>query len=404
MEGYLTGLLSRLIEVPTVNPPGREYERCAALLSEELEGLGFEVEVLRIPEGYMDEHYPYAPMHRGYPRPIVFGRLGRGRPVLHFNGHYDVVPVGVGWSLDPFKPVVKGGRIYGRGAADMKGGIAATMAALRWLLEEGFEPRGTLEVAFVPDEETGGVGSLYLLEAGFSRPDYVVIGEPLGLDNVIIGHKGLMRGVVRVFGRQVHGSMPWLGENAFLRASALALKFLELYEPVLRSRKTRFGVDVPGGEHPTINLGGYAESKAGKENIVPGEFAFSFDRRLIPEEDPESVKRELEEYLGRAAAAVGARFRLEIQGVLPPVKTPAGSPLVSAALKCVERVRGVKPRVAISIVRSDATHYLRMTGCHAINYGPGTPDRAHIADEYVEIGELVDAAAVYRCMVKDLLG
>ncbi|MET1127726.1 MAG: succinyl-diaminopimelate desuccinylase, partial [Thermoproteota archaeon] len=110
---YAVELLGKLISIPTVNPPGSNYENCARLLGGELDRLGFEVQLVEIPESYLDEHYPYAPAHRGYPRFIVLGRLGSGRPILHFNGHYDVVPPGTGWARDPFTPAVVDGKVYG---------------------------------------------------------------------------------------------------------------------------------------------------------------------------------------------------------------------------------------------------------------------------------------------------
>jgi succinyl-diaminopimelate desuccinylase len=144
-ESYVVGLLSRLISVPTVNPPGENYGEMAELLRGELEALGLRVEVHRVPDEVVERYYPWA---RGHPRYIVLARLsgdGEG-PVLHFNGHYDVVPPGQGWSMDPFRPVVRDGRVYGRGASDMKGGIASIVAAVRALVDSGWRPRrGVLE-------------------------------------------------------------------------------------------------------------------------------------------------------------------------------------------------------------------------------------------------------------------
>ena len=239
LAGSTLKLLSRFVEVPTVNPPGEGYETFAKLAESLLRDVGFSVEVVEVPSDYLDRYYPYAPAHRGYPRYVVLGRYGEGSPVLHFNGHYDVVPPGSGWSYEPFKATVVGDRVYGRGTTDMKGGIAAVLVAVESLLKEGFEPRGTIEVALVPDEEAGGVGSRFLVEKILkAAPDYVIIAEPTTSTMVSIGHKGMVRGLVRVFGKQVHGSAPWLGENAFLIAARLASRFSELYEHILRSRRT----------------------------------------------------------------------------------------------------------------------------------------------------------------------
>ena len=401
---YAVSTLKKLIATPTVNPPGEHYEECARLLEKELRSLGFETELVRIPEEYLDKYYPYAPAHHGNPRIIVLGRLGSGKPVLHFNGHYDVVPPGTGWSRDPFKPVEENGRLYGRGATDMKGGIAATLAAFKLLMEEGFKPRGVLEAAFVPDEEAGGVGTRYLVEKGGVKPDYVVIGEPTTSGCVTIGHKGLARGIVRVFGKQVHGSIPWLGENAFLKAASLALEFMRFYEPVLKSRRTSAPVKYPEGAHPTINLGGLAESTSKKDNVVPGEFVFSFDRRIIPEEDPEEVVKEMQSYLEKAARSVGARYEFRVLSLVPPSLTPVDSEIVAIARTCVREVLEMEPSVYMTFGRNDAVFYVRMAGSKAINYGPGVEGAAHTPDEYTTIDELAKVVGVYVCMIRRVLG
>ena len=199
-------MIRDLIRIPTINPPGENYEECADYLADRLSEFGASVKVVEVPEDYLDEHYPYRPLHKGYPRYIVLGRVGRGE-VLHFNGHYDVVPPGSGWILNPFEPLVEGGRVYGRGSTDMKGGIASLLAALRWAVEEGVKPGVEVEVALVPDEEAGGVGTRYLVESGYVKAGHVVVCEPTTPSRMVVGHKGLVRGVVRVFGRQAHSSI-----------------------------------------------------------------------------------------------------------------------------------------------------------------------------------------------------
>jgi len=397
-------LLAKLVEVPTVNPPGERYEAFAKLAESLLRGMGFSVEVIEVPSDYLDRHYPYAPAHRGYPRYVVLGRYGEGSPALHFNGHYDVVPPGSGWSYEPFKATVVGDRVYGRGTTDMKGGIAAVLVAIESLLKEGFEPRGTIEVALVPDEEAGGVGSRFLAEEVLKAPpDYVVIAEPTTSTMVSIGHKGMVRGVVRVLGRQVHGSTPWLGENAFLAAARLASRFSELYEPILKSRRTSAPVLLPEGTYPTINLGGYAESLSRKDNVVPGEFVFSFDRRLIPEEGVDEVVREIGELLERASRDVGSRYELKVLGSVPPSITPAEAEVVKLVSSCVEAELGVRPTLYLSFGRNDLVYYTNILKAYGVCYGPGVMNVAHTADEYTTIPELESSVRVYRCVTRKAL-
>ncbi len=404
IEKYTVDLLRDLISIQTVNPPGLGYGKCADFLKSHLEELGFHVELVTIPEDYLDKYYPYAPNHRGNPRQIVLGRRGSERPILHFNGHYDVVPAGAGWKRDPFKPVVEEGRIYGRGSTDMKGGIAAVIGSLKHITDSKVKLGGTVEVAFVPDEESGGAGTRYLVESGRAKPDYVVIAEPTHppVERVTIGHKGIVRGLVKVLGKQVHGSTPWKGENAFVKASQLVSEFTKDYQPLLDSKVTKHPTEEPEGKHPTINLGGYAESLSKKDNIISGEFTFSFDRRVIPEEDVDEVGRELVKFFQTAAQRVGARHEVKILSSVPASVISLDSKVALALSKCIKSKLRTDPVATISAGRNDAIFYKKM-GVDAINYGPGVEATAHIPDEYTTIAELNNAVEIYTDLIKELL-
>jgi len=403
-KNYITSLLSDLINIPTINPPGENYEECTNYLADKLSGLGLDVRIIEIPEKYLDKHYPYSPKHRGYPRYIVLAKMGRGKPVLHFNGHYDVVPPGIGWNRDPFTPIIEGDKIYGRGSTDMKGGIASILGAIKWIIEEGVKIKGTLEVAFVPDEEAGGIGTRYLIEEKYAKAKYVIIGEPTTLERIIIGHKGLVRGIVRVIGKQVHGSTPWHGENAFLKAALLVLKFMELYDPLLKSRKTKYPVREPEGAYPTINLGGFAESLSKKDNIVPGEFVFSFDRRVIPEEDINEVIEELKSYFNKASKATNVKHEIKITSAIPPSTTPMESLIVAIAKNCLKKCLNITPKIEISFGRNDAVYYTNILQSQVICLGPGVENVAHAPNEYNEISQIIKITKVYRCIIEEILG
>ncbi len=172
VEQEMVGFLRGLVNIPTENPPGREYERCADYLGGWLERLGYHVEYPTIPPDQLDT---LAPHGMGLPRVSVLAvRPGsRPRPVLHYNGHYDVVPAGNGWTVDPFGGEIRDGRIYGRGVSDMKGGIAAAIYAVEALRRAGFTLTGTVEHSLVPDEESTGnrnAGTGFLVEQGYISP------------------------------------------------------------------------------------------------------------------------------------------------------------------------------------------------------------------------------------------
>jgi succinyl-diaminopimelate desuccinylase len=404
VENYTVDVLRNLLSIQTVNPPGLEYATCARLLRKYLEESGFHVELVPIPEEYLDKFYPYAPSHRGNPRQIVLGRKGSGSPVLHFNGHYDVVPAGIGWKKDPFKPVIEGGRIYGRGSTDMKGGIAAVIGCLKHVADSKLDLGGTVEIAFVPDEESGGVGTKYLVESGLTKPDYVIIAEPTHppIEGIGIGHKGIVRGLVKVLGKQVHGSTPWKGENAFVKASQLVSEFTKEYQPLLNSKATMHPTEDPEGKHPTINLGGYAESLSKKDNLISGEFTFSFDRRVIPEEDVDEVVKELQRFFQTAAQRVGARHVMKVLSAVPASVTPIDSRIASVVSKCVKSKLKADAIATISTGRNDAVFYKKI-GVDVINYGPGVGETAHTADEYTTIAELSNAVEIYTDIIKELV-
>src|SRR6188472_1327906 len=148
LEADLVALLQRMVRLPTVNPPGHGYEAFVADLQEVLAGYGYATEVHYAPT-------ELAPLGEGLPRPNLIGTLNGDGPLVHLNGHYDVVPVGNDWTTDPFGGELKDGNLYGRGAADMKSGLAAQIIAVEALRKLGIKPN--VHQSAVPDEETVGV-------------------------------------------------------------------------------------------------------------------------------------------------------------------------------------------------------------------------------------------------------
>ncbi len=401
-RNWTVEVLSKLISVPTVNPPGRDYDKMASLLEDVLTSFGADVKVHEVPRSIVEKYYPE---YADYPRYIVIARLkgGRGGPTLHFNGHYDVVPPGSGWSSDPFKPLIREGKLYGRGASDMKGGIASIIAALRALAEADTVFNGVVEASFTPDEETGGeTGVLYMLEQGLAEPNYAVVAEPSTPTVIWIGNKGAVWALVEVFGKQAHGSTPWLGVNAFEKMVEIAYLMVKELKPRIESRKSSYEYDDPEGAKATINIGGEVRGGA-KTNIVPGYYAFSIDRRVIPEENVEEAAREIIEFVEKAAERVGAKTRVKIVSKFPATVTDPKSRLVEALAASVEEVVGVKPRRTVCIGGLD-TRYFQERGIEAATYGPGEGRVAHMADEYVEIDNVVKVAKVYVRLVERLLG
>ena len=214
LSGELVELLQALIRLPTVNPPGEGYEAFVGDFARRLDALGYATAGPPRPGGRPRDAGP-ARRRPPAPEPARDARRSGDGPTVHLNGHYDVVPVGNDWTRDPFGGELVDGWIYGRGAADMKSGLAAQVIAVEALRRVGFA--GTIVQSAVPDEETVGVrnaGMGWLVEQGLIEADALIITEPFGPDGVGIGHKGAIWGEITLHGKQAHGSSPRLGVNA----------------------------------------------------------------------------------------------------------------------------------------------------------------------------------------------
>ncbi len=388
----LVDLLCDLISIPTVNPPGENYREFCEHVRDVLSSWGIESELVKVPEEYVERFLPEC---REYPRYILRTGIGSGRPILHLNGHYDVVPPGSGWHVtEPFKPRVVNDRVYGRGSVDMKGGIAVCLMLLKLLREAESTISGRVELVLVPDEETGGAtGTGYLVDVLKVRPDYVIVAEPSSSRRVLIGNKGALWLLVEVHGRQAHGATPWLGLNAFELGVKLAFHVMDPLKKLAESRVSMYEYDVEGGERATITFGGDVRS-AGKVNVVPGYFAFSVDRRVIPEENLKQVEREIVEFIENKARELNINVSIKVLQRAPPATVSPESELVKKLDDAALEVLGSRLRKVVCTGGLD-TRYYQLAGIQAVTYGPGDAACAHMADEFVEISELRDVLKVY---------
>jgi succinyl-diaminopimelate desuccinylase len=398
---------AQLVRLPTVNPPGEAYEECARVIGARLERSGFAVEY-HAPTG-RPEHT------REHPRLNVVGaRAGTGRgPLVHLNGHFDVVPAGAGWTVDPFGGVVKDGRLYGRGSCDMKGGLAAALCCAEALRRAGVRLRGTLEISGTVDEESGGyAGVAYLCEIGRigqGRTDYVIIPEPLNVDRICIGHRGVYWFEVETFGRIAHGSMPYLGVSAIDHLSAILEAFRVELKPRLAARVTRMPVVPPGSGRATLNVNAVVGGQAGEAVQTPcvADRAMAiFDRRFLIEEGFDAVRRETVELLEQVAARnPGLRYELRDRMLVHPVEAPAGSPLIESLRRSIGEVLGRGAQIVASPGTYDQKHVARIAGvADCVAYGPGVLELAHQPDEWCGIEDLMNASRVLALTALDLAG
>jgi succinyl-diaminopimelate desuccinylase len=405
----LVELTRELVQFPTVNPPGEAYRPCARHLGNRLSRAGFDVTYIRA-EGAIGDS-------ERYPRVNLIARYeGRGRgPCVHFNGHIDVVEAGHGWTLNPFAGVVRNGRLYGRGACDMKGGIAAAVVALESILAATVRFDGAIEASATVDEESGGyAGVAYLAERGrFSKPmvDHVIIPEPHSVNAICLGHRGVWWAEIETLGRVAHGSMPFLGDCAIRHMGAFLNRIERHLLPKLATRQTAMPIVPPGARRSTLNInavhGGQAEGHDGLPSpVVADSCRMTIDRRFLIEEDLDEVKAGLVEILDQLRHdRPGFTYRIREVMEVFPTQTAKDAPVVRAVAAAIEQVTGGRPEFVCSPGTYDQKHVFRIGGLEdCIAYGPGQVELAHQPDEYVEIDDLVTSAKVMAAATLRLLG
>ena len=402
----LVAFTADLVRIPTVNPPGEEYEACAQFLGDFFRRRAYEVEYIAA-EG--------RPEHTArYPRVNVIGsRRGGSGPVVHLNGHFDVVPAGDGWTVDPFGGLVRDGKIYGRGVCDMKAGLAAAVFAAEAIARAGVTLPGTLEISGTVDEESGGfAGVAYLAEQGRiakGRTNFVIIPEPLNVDRICVGHRGVYWFEVTARGRIGHGSMRFLGVSAIDGMGQLLQRVRDELVPALASRTTAVPVVPLGARHPTINVNGVegGQPVGGIQTPCVADVCRAvFDRRFLIEEGFEATRTEIEQLVARAVtAAPGVRFDLRDLMVVHPTRTPHGSPVIAALEHSIQHVLGRPAELIASPGTYDHKHVARIAGVpDCVAYGPGVLDLAHQPDEWCGIEDLVSATKIIALATLDLMG
>jgi succinyl-diaminopimelate desuccinylase len=380
-----------LVRVPTVNPPGDNYADCARLIASHLEALGYDV--VTLPAEGLPEHTPERP------RVNVLGRLGDAhRPALHFNGHFDVVPPGAGWSVDPFAAELRDGRIFGRGTCDQKAGIAASIYAVEAVRRAGVALRCTVEQSATVDEESGGfAGVAWLCDRGYVSPTrqrYVVITEPLDPDRVCIGYRGVYWFEVTILGRVGHGSMPGLAVNAAEQMAGVIQAFETELKPTLAERESKAPVEPAPARRPSLNLNSIhagQQFEGWQTPTVPDRCTAVFDRRFIHEERFEDVRAEIVDVLERQGVAYELKDLLRVD---PLLGDPRGE-LALAAARAIHDALETEATLISSPGTYDQKHVVRRAGIQeCIAYGPGRLVLAHQPDEHVAIADLVAAAKV----------
>ncbi|MDH4990414.1 acetylornithine deacetylase/succinyl-diaminopimelate desuccinylase family protein [Aquamicrobium lusatiense] len=405
----VTALTRELIRFPTVNPPGEAYTPCAEFIGDYLKRHGFGVEYIRGEGAPGDTDR--------YPRTNVIARFD-GRvpgPTVHFNSHIDVVEAGDGWTVDPFDGVVKDGRVYGRGACDMKGGLASSIIAALAFMQVYPDFPGAIEISGTVDEESGGFGGVaHLARLGYFSPpkvDHVIIPEPLNKERICLGHRGVWWAEIETKGEIAHGSMPFLGDCAVRHMGAVLQAFEDELFPALDAKRTVMPVVPEGARRSTMNInsihGGQTDDfRPGLPSPnVPDRCRLTIDRRFLLEEKIGDVKREVVSILDRLKRD-RPKFDYEIRDLMEvqPTMTERDAPVVRAVAKGIMALFEREPDYVISPGTYDQKHVARLGHLYdCIAYGPGILDLAHRPDEWVGIDDMVDAAKVMAIGLNVLL-
>ena len=407
----LIQLTQDLIRIPTLNPPGENYGAICDFLNKRLQASGFETQLIRAFDTPGDSER--------YPRWNIIARrdgtsLG---DCVHFNSHTDVVEVGSGWTFDPFGGEIADGNIYGRGACDMKGGLASSIIAAEAFTEQYPDFSGAIEISGTADEESGGYGGVaYLAEHGHFSPEkvqHVIIPEPLQKDRICLGHRGGWWAEIETKGEIAHGSMPFLGDCAVRHMGAVIHEFEDKLFPIMAARRTDMPVVPEGAKSSTMNInsihGGQKEQSDDFTGLpahcVPDSCRIVIDRRFLVEEPLDQVRGEVTDLLeGLRVTRPDFEYELtELNSVLPSM-TDKTAPVVETVAQAIEDVMGKAPEYVASPGTYDQKHIDRIGKLkNCIAYGPGILEMAHKPDEYIGINDMLDSAKVMGASLETLL-
>jgi succinyl-diaminopimelate desuccinylase len=372
-------LLSQMIQFKTVNGPGDE-KPLAEFLAKEMASFGMEVEVTDL----------------GNNRANVTGVLkGTGeQKALLLNGHIDTVPPGdVEWVHGPYSGHVEDGKIYGRGSADMKGGIAAMIKAAKAIKQAGVQLKGDLIISGVAGEETDSLGGFdFLNKGGLKDVGAIVIGEPSSC-GINVAEKGAFWVEISTYGQTAHGAFPHRGKNAIVYMNALINKLLQY--------QFKYEENALLG-NPTMNLS--TINGGVKTNVVPDKCTITIDMRTVPGMNHDDIIKDFEEIIVELKAEVeGFEADIKINNNRPAVDTATDHPFVKMAQEVVKQEFDKTIEAKGVNFYTDAAVFLPATNLPCVIYGPGDADMAHQPNEHITIDSLMEATQFYAAIIEKYL-
>lgn len=394
LEGLMVNTLARLCRIPAVSPHNGGTGEDAKILelAKIIDELGLKDITLKV------EHVDDEKAQSGR-RPSLFLEYpGKKSQRLCILSHIDVVPEGdrSAWTLDPFKPEVRGSRIYGRGVSDNGMCLVSSLLALKAVQDAGITPEYTVFLAFVADEEMGShYGLEQLIERDIFRPDDLVLVPDSGNDAgdfIETAEKSVFRLKFTVTGKQVHAAYPNRGINACRAANILAYEVDEALHAKFTQRNELFDVPFSTFE-PTRRF-----ANVPAVNIVPGREVFEFDCRVLPEIDLDEAEKTVREVIADVEKRTGAKVELEIERTDAAEPTRDDSEVCGLLVKSVREVLGIEPKTG-GIGGGTFAAFFREKGIPAVVWSQECDGVAHQPDEYTEIAYLVNNAKVFALMM-----
>lgn len=370
-------LARELIAYPSENPPGRERD-CVNFVLDWFEHAGIPATLIERPEST---------------RPSAAAQVGSGAPTVVLNGHVDVVPAGdpTSWADDPYEAVVRDSRLYGRGAADMKTGLAMAMQAATELATELSAGDGSIVVHAAAGEETGYPGTRALLDAGYGG-DVAVVLEPTGL-RVATRAKGVATYRFVIAGESSHASRPDQARNP-LDGTKLLFDAIADYDDQLRQRTD----PLCGSAYATVT-----EVVAGTDDnmaVIPDRAEVLVDRRLIPSESIETVEAELDAIEDRLED-VGFEIDRSLVQHYAAAGISSDRPIATTFAACSRQMAGVEDHPIGLEAATDAREFIA-DGTDAIIWGPGSLEQAHTVDEWISLDEVMAGYEVLTSGLRQL--
>jgi succinyl-diaminopimelate desuccinylase len=404
----LVDLTCRLVNIDTTVPPGLNYQKISRALASELKDLGVTPNVSYIPEASMRKRVSPEVGLKG-PRPNTYATLkGESEgPWVLLNGHVDVVPADPsGWSNDPFESVVKNGKIFGRGAADMKGSNACQIFAMKALVETGAQFRGRITPTFTTDEEVGGYSGVnYLVDKHVITKDVdYCLSTDSGIEALHIASLGDAEYLITVHGTAAHSGRGWTGVNAIEYGASLIEDLKKLGEEISR-RRSQINTE-PGYGIRKMKPGLYVNTAKGglKGNIIPDTFEILVDRRFIPEESEAQARREIGRVV-KEFAAKHRKVRVKMKMILAydPMITAPDHPLVRTVRRVARKVLGRDVPPSGSQGSTDIAAITAL-GVPTVVLGATRQDsNIHGINEHVRINDLISVTKILAHTFLDLL-